>query len=90
MRREVMLLSAIAMLAACGGSADTATTTTGAALTDSANAATAADSAKQAADRIASPGARHAAIDTAALAGQRPMLRETYTYQEPRATRSSR
>lgn len=82
MRRDLMLCIALALLAACGGgSPNTATTTTGAALTDSAKAVATADSAKKAAAKAAQSGARHAAIDTAALTGARPMLRETYAYQ---------
>ena len=82
MRRDLMLFGALALLAACGGgSPNTATTTTGAALTDSAKAVATADSAKKAAAKAPKPGARHAAIDTAALAGAKPMLRETYSYQ---------
>jgi hypothetical protein len=79
MRREVMLLSTIALFVACGGRPDTATTTADAELTDPGQAAATADTAQAASN--ASPGARHAAIDTAAAAGERPMLRETYSYQ---------
>jgi hypothetical protein len=82
MRRDLMLLGTLALLAACGGgSPNTTTTTDGAVLSDSAKAVATADSAKKAAAKVATPGARHMAIDTAALAGQRPMLRETYAYQ---------
>lgn len=76
MRREVMLLSAIALLSACGGGTKTA-----AAPTDSAVAAAAADSAKALAARKAGPPLRHVALDTATLTGERPMMRETYTYE---------
>ncbi len=79
MRRDLMLLSALALLAACGGGSPSATATTSAVGSDSAKAVAAADSAKK--KPAAKPGARHMAIDTAALAGERPMLRETYAYQ---------
>src|SRR3990172_6253475 len=82
MRRELMLLGTLALLAACGGdSPNTTTTTTGGELSDSAKAVATADSARKAAASVATPGARHAAFDTAALAGERPLLRETYSYQ---------
>lgn len=82
MRHKRILLGALAALVACGGSGgNTTTTTTGAALTDSAKTAAAADSVKKAAAAKPVPGARHAEFDTAAIAGQRPMLRETYNYE---------
>ena len=76
MRREVILLGATALFAACGGGAKSAATPT-----DSAVAAAAADSAKALAAKHAAPPARHLAVDTAMLTGQRPMMRETYSYE---------
>jgi hypothetical protein len=77
-----MLLSAVVMLAACGGGGgNTTTTTTGAQMNDSTKAAATADSAKKVAAKKAAPAGRHADIDTAAIAGQHPMLRETYSYE---------
>jgi hypothetical protein len=81
MRRDLILLGAAFVLAGCGGGGgNTATNTTGAALADSGKAA--GDSAKPApAPKKTAVATRHADIDTAAIAGQHPMLRETYTYQ---------
>jgi hypothetical protein len=75
MRREVMLLSACVLLAGCGGAKSAATPT------DSVVAAAATDSAKALAARKAGPPVRHVAIDTATLTGERPLMRETYTYE---------
>lgn len=81
MRRDLAVLGVVTLFAACGGGgANTTTTTTGAA-GDSATAAMAADSTKAAAAKKPAAPVRHTAIDTAAVAGQHPMLRETYTYQ---------
>ena len=77
-----MLLGAIALLAACGGSAGTATTTTGAALTDSATAAAVA--AIRPNRRPPRTPAREPAMLPSTRQpwqGRRPMLREAYTYQ---------
>jgi hypothetical protein len=82
MRTKLILLGAAALLAACGGGGgNTATTTTGAAMSDSAKAVAAADSIKKVAAKKGAPAGRHADIDTAAIAGQHPMLRETYSYE---------
>ena len=81
MRRDLMLLGTIAIFAACGGGTDATSATPGAELSDSAKAVAAADSARQAAASTPSPGSRRTMIDTAALEGERPMLRETYAYQ---------
>lgn len=66
-----LVLGLALMLAACGGGADPAATPV-AAVSDSAKAKAAADSAAAAAPQLV--------IDTAAAAGEKPLLRETYSW----------
>lgn len=73
MRRDLRLLGVL-LLAACGGGADGADETEALLAEEGAPTAAAATPAPAAA-------APMAAVDTLAASGQRPLLRESYTYQ---------
>ncbi|MES2124015.1 MAG: hypothetical protein V4503_04925 [Gemmatimonadota bacterium] len=79
MRRESLASLALIALIGCGGGTTTVTTDSTTLKSDSALAAGAAR--RQAAAEAQAERMRKFAVDTIAAAGDRPLMRETYSYQ---------
>lgn len=79
MRREFLSLVALVALLGCGGS--TKTTTVDSTTTKADSAMAAGTARRKAAAEAHAERMRKFAVDTVAAAGDRPLMRETYSYQ---------